>query len=275
MTVGAEPVQPDDGGGRRGRRFHLERFEQFGCRHGPMLPQGEGVASANMMAAPGTASDMPSPAHRVSRRGGSGPSILRVAIGNARGEPGSAQVADEEHRARAVGRGRRRQDIVDPEVAVGLERNAAGVRVVERERGGGFTDQRGEHALVGIGPDAVASGQQQTPSVDLDASVDLHPRLEIGDGPDLTGRIDRPHRVAVHVRKRPGGAHISRRARDGNDADPSFELHEGVAGHGRDRGHGSEEQRDNQEFLHDGDSSRTAVQLWLPAMHAVDRTLGR
>jgi len=53
-----------------------------------------------------------------------------------------------------------------------------------------FTNQRREDAGVAVRANGIASAQQQAPAVDADTPVDLHVRSEIGDHPDLTGRVD-------------------------------------------------------------------------------------
>ena len=64
----------------------------------------------------------------------------------------------------SVGTGSQR--IVDTKIAVRFERNAIGSVVLD-ERSGGFTNQRGEDALIGVLPDAVAAGQEQTAPLTL------------------------------------------------------------------------------------------------------------
>src|SRR5712691_2388476 len=110
---------------------------------------------------------------------------------DAGGKPGLVvRTADQEHRARAGIRHRGIQRIVNLKVAIGLQGNACQVRVVERKRGSGFTNQRGEDALPRGRPDAIAPGQQQPPALHLDAPVELHGGLEISDPPDLAGGLD-------------------------------------------------------------------------------------
>ena len=96
-----------------------------------------------------------------------------VALENTSGEPTRiSRVADEEHRTGASV-GRRRQDVVDPEVAIRGEGDTGRIRVALDEGSCCFTDQRGEDAGVRVRPDRVAARQQQAASVDLDTSIHL------------------------------------------------------------------------------------------------------
>src|SRR3954470_8280366 len=84
-----------------------------------------------------------------------------VLLRDARSEPGwvGLRIADEEHGAVAVGRWRRDQHIVDPEVAIWRECNAGTMRAVLGKGGHGFTNQRREDAGVAVQANAVASAQ--------------------------------------------------------------------------------------------------------------------
>src|SRR5258706_8963364 len=105
-----------------------------------------------------------------------------VLLRDARSEPGRVglRIADEEHGAVAVGRWRRDQHIVDPEVAIWREWNAGTIRAVLGEGSHGFTNQRREDAGVGVEANSVASAQQQASPVDVDTPVDLHLCLDSG-----------------------------------------------------------------------------------------------
>src|SRR2546428_12688480 len=85
-----------------------------------------------------------------------------VLLWDARSEPGwvGLRIADEEHGAVAVGRWRRDQHIVDPEVAIWLECNASTIRAALGKGCHGFTNQRREDAGVGSQANGVASTQQ-------------------------------------------------------------------------------------------------------------------
>src|SRR5258708_6843571 len=86
-----------------------------------------------------------------------------VLLRDARSEPGRVglRIADEEHGAVAVGRWRRDQHVVDPEVAIWREWNAGTIRAVLGKGTHGFTNQRREDAGVGVEANLVASSQQQ------------------------------------------------------------------------------------------------------------------
>src|SRR5206468_11701363 len=116
-----------------------------------------------------------------------GYSVVVRQILDAGGEPGTGRIADEEHRAVAH-RGRLRNEyVVDLKVAGGRERDQ--IRVAQY-RGGNLANQRGAHALVRVGADVVAPGQQQALPLHLDAPVRFHVRSEVGDGPELPGRLN-------------------------------------------------------------------------------------
>src|SRR4051812_1434745 len=93
-----------------------------------------------------------------------------VLLRDARSEPDwvGLRIADEEHGTGAVGRWRRDQHIVDPEVAIGLEGNAGPIRAVLGKGGHGFTNQRREDTGVAVQANGVASTQQQAAAVDVD-----------------------------------------------------------------------------------------------------------
>ena len=101
------------------------------------------------------------------------PCLLVLELGEAGGEPGPvARATNEEHRTRASA-GRRRQDVVDSEVAIRGEWDTGHIRIALDEGSCCFTDQRGEDAGVRVRPDRVAARQQQAASVDLDTSIHL------------------------------------------------------------------------------------------------------
>ena len=112
-------------------------------------------------------------------------------FGDARSKPSSAgRHTDKEHGAAALSRWRRRQHIVNPEVAVGRQRNTRNVRTELGEGRRGATNQRREDAGVAVRSNGIASAQQQASAVDPDTPVDVHVRSEIRDHPDLAGRVD-------------------------------------------------------------------------------------
>src|SRR5207244_12119778 len=110
----------------------------------------------------------------------------------------------------------------------------------------GFTNQRREDAGVAVRADGIASAQQQASAVDADTPVDLHVRSEIGDHPDLTGRVDAADNVPNHVREaavRVGGTgHVRYR----NITDGSPESHQLIIGYYRRRKGSSYEDHKNR-----------------------------
>jgi hypothetical protein len=138
----------------------------------------------------------------VLRTTGPPPSYQRIELGDARSKPGPAhRLTDEEDGAVAVGRWRRDEHIVDPEVAVGRQRDTGRVSAVLDEGCHGFTNQRREDAGVAVLANAVAAAQQQASAVDVDTPVDLHIRPESGDHPDLAGRVDEADNVPGYIRE--------------------------------------------------------------------------
>src|SRR5881227_3076626 len=129
-----------------------------------------------------------------------------IELRDARSKPSFAgRHTDKEHWAAALGRWRRHQHIVNPEVAVGRQRDTRNVRTELGEGRRSFTNQRREHAGVAVRANGIASAQQQASAVDPDTPVDLHVRSEIGDHPDLTGRVDAADNVPNHVREAASG----------------------------------------------------------------------
>src|SRR5882757_5648843 len=157
-----------------------------------------------------------------------------IELRDARSEPSSAgRHTDKEHGAATLGRWRRHQHIVNPEVAVGRQRDARNVRTELGEGRRGFTNQRREHAGVAVRADGIASAQQQAPAIDANTPVDLHVRSEIGDHPDLAGRDDAADNVLNHVREaavRVGG---TRHVRYRNITDSSPESNQRLIGYYR------------------------------------------
>ena len=81
------------------------------------------------------------------------------------------RLTDEEHEAGAHG-GYRHQHIVDPEVAVGRQRDTGNIRAELGEGRRGFTNQRREHVWpVAVRANGIASAQKQARSVDLHVPV--------------------------------------------------------------------------------------------------------
>ena len=97
-------------------------------------------------------------------------SLVVAELGNSGREPDTACVANQQHRARADEWGRT-QRVVDPKIAVRLERNTGDGRAVLHERRGGLTNQRREDTLVGVLPDRVAAGEEQSAPFDPDMAV--------------------------------------------------------------------------------------------------------
>ncbi len=74
-----------------------------------------------------------------------------IELRDARSKPSSARRhTDQEHGAAALGRWRRHQHIVNPEVAVGRQRDPRNVRTELGEGRRGFTNQRREDAGVAV-----------------------------------------------------------------------------------------------------------------------------
>src|SRR5438034_9788928 len=100
-----------------------------------------------------------------------------IELGDARSKPSSTgRDTDKEHGAAALGRWRRHQHIVNPEAAVGLQRDTHDVRTELGERRRGFTNQRREDAGGAVRANGIASAQQQASAVDAHTPVDLHVR---------------------------------------------------------------------------------------------------
>src|SRR5207244_10299855 len=157
-----------------------------------------------------------------------------IELRDARSKPSSAgRQTDKEHGAAAPGRWRRHQHIVNPEVAVRRQRDTRNVRTELGEGRRGFTNQRREHTGVAVRANRIGSAQQQASAVDADTPVDLHVRCEIGNHPDLTGRVDAADNVPNHVREaavRVGG---TRHVRYRNITDGSLESHQRIIGYYR------------------------------------------
>jgi len=141
--------------------------------------------------------------------------------------------ANKERGAAALGRWRRHQHIVNPEVAVGRQRDTRYVRTELGEGRRGVTNQRREHAGVAVRANGIASAQQQASAVHVDTSVDLHVRFEIGDHPDLTGRVDAADNVSNHVREAAVRVRGTRHVRYRKITDSSLESHQRIIGHNR------------------------------------------
>src|SRR6267154_1569679 len=173
-----------------------------------------------------------------------------IELRDACSKPSSAgRHTDKEHGAAALGRWRRHQHIVNPEVAVGRQRDTRNVRTELGEGRRGFTNQRREHAGVAVRADGIASAQQQASAVDADTPIDLHVRSEIRDHPDLAGRVDVADNVPNHVREatvRVGG---TRHVRYRNITDSSLESHQRIIGYYR-RSKGSSYEDHNNRCKH-------------------------
>ena len=97
----------------------------------------------------------------------------------------------------------------------GCERDTSSACVVQRERRGSLTNQRGPHAKTRIGPDTIAAGKQKALALDLDAPVDFDLGLELVDSPGLSGRVDGAYNVLGHIRKGSVCVHDARRGSRG------------------------------------------------------------
>src|SRR5437773_12529645 len=87
-----------------------------------------------------------------------------IELRDARSKPSSAaRHADKEHGAAALGRWRRHQHIVNPEVAVGRQRDTRNVRTELGEGRRGFTNQRREYAGVAVRANGIASAHSSRP----------------------------------------------------------------------------------------------------------------
>src|SRR4029077_13058494 len=173
-----------------------------------------------------------------------------IELRDARSKPSSAgRHTDKEHGAAALSRWRRCQHIVNPEIAVGLQRDTRNVRAELGEGRHGFTNQRREDAGVAVRANGIASAPQHASAVDADTPVDLHVRSEIGDHPDLTGRVDAADNVPNHVREaavRVGG---TRHVRYRNITDGSLESHQRIISYYR-RSKGSSYEDHNNKCKH-------------------------
>src|ERR1700679_3321009 len=113
--------------------------------------------------------------------------------GNSGGKPRSASSdPDEEHRAGAGVRRRRRKPVLNVKIAICLNRYAGStgavldVPVIRAE-------QCRKYARAGVGSDAISCAQEKTLAVDLDEPA--HPRLglKVTDHPDLASGWDVKH----------------------------------------------------------------------------------
>src|SRR5262249_43571885 len=139
------------------------------------------------------------------------------------------RVADQEHGARANGRRRRLELIVDLEVAVRRQQDAG-----QRRRAFGspdLTDQGGEHGLSGCPAGVVPAAQDQSFSVNGDASVCPPLGIEVVDHPDLARGLHAANDVPVDAWGAQGRRCcpvVVHAGRDGNDADPALEPYGGA-----------------------------------------------
>jgi len=97
-----------------------------------------------------------------------------------RRKPHSARVPDQQNRVRALRR-RGVQLIVDPEIAVHLERDARGIGASLHERRHTFTEQRRKDFLVGVLSDRIARRQEQSTAADNDAAIRVDVGLQRGN----------------------------------------------------------------------------------------------
>jgi hypothetical protein len=113
-------------------------------------------------------------------------SLVISELRNPGGEPRAiTAAANQKHRARAFRR-RRIQRVVDAKIAIRFERNTREGCAALDKRSRGFTKHRGKDALVGVLPDGIAAGQEQTAPSDLNTAVGVEVASEIGDPPGLT-----------------------------------------------------------------------------------------
>src|SRR5262249_25705172 len=157
-------------------------------------------------------------------------------------------VPDEENGIVAFRR-RRRQQVVDLEVAVRSERHAgAGCAVLAKRRGGNRAQERGEHAGARVGADAVPAAQKQAAAAYVDIAIRLYGGIEVANDPDLASGLDAADDIAVDDR---GGRRGALAARDGNDADGALEFGQcGIGDSGR--GDQDEDTEENgRDELHD------------------------
>jgi hypothetical protein len=126
--------------------------------------------------------------------------LVVFALRDPRCEPHAASVTDEEDGARTFGR-HGRQRVVDTKVAVRLERHR-GRRAVLNEGRLRFTDQRGEHSLVGVRSNAVCARQEQAAASHSDAAGHVDVRSKVGDSPRSGTGIDASDNVQPDIRQR-------------------------------------------------------------------------
>jgi hypothetical protein len=110
--------------------------------------------------------------------------------GNPGGKPRSASSdPNEEDRARAGIRRRRRKRVLNAEIAVYLKWYACGIGAV-RDIHVIRAEQRRKYACACVGSDAIACAQKETLADDLDKAADPHLGLKIPDHPDLASGWD-------------------------------------------------------------------------------------
>ena len=178
-------------------------------------------------------------------------SMIIVELLDARREPVQAarRTADQQYGCSAGGpRRRRRQHVVDREVAVRGERNPRQVRIALDEGRNVFTNECGENLEAGRrspggghrerSPDGVAPGEHEASPVGLDAPVDHHLGLEIGNRPRQARRLDSANNVR------------SSRGRDGIYPDPAVEFDQQLVRDGRKRGERDGGEQQQRRDLH-------------------------
>src|ERR1700733_8071652 len=99
---------------------------------------------------------------------------------------------DEEHRAGAGIRRRRRKRVLNAKIAIYLKRDACkicavlGIPVI-------CAEQRRKYARVGVASDGIACAQKETPAVDMNEPAYLHFGLKVPYHPDLASGWDVKH----------------------------------------------------------------------------------
>ena len=121
------------------------------------------------------------------RRGG------RSEEGNPGGKPRPVcSDPDEEHRASAGIRRRRRKRVLNAKIAIYLKRYACSIAAV-LDIAVICAEQGRKYARAGVASDAIACAQKETLAVDLDAPAHLHFGQKVPDHPDLASGWDAEH----------------------------------------------------------------------------------
>ena len=118
--------------------------------------------------------------------------ILSV-LGNPGGEPRPGPSdPDEEYRASARIRRRRRKHVVNAKIAIHFKRDACKICAVW-DIPVICAEQRRKNSRVAVASNGIACAQKEAPAVDPDAPVLLHVGCKVADHPDLASGCDASH----------------------------------------------------------------------------------